>query len=91
MFAHRVKSLQLGAQSVLTIPMAQLSRLSQSFSATDGLKYRTENRGRALSIGGPGARDEIADVGKYVFQHHSEILVKQNDGNCITAAIVVVE
>ena len=52
------------------------------------LKYCTENRGRAVSIGGPGARDEIADVDKYLVQDHGEILVKQNDGNCITAAIV---
>ena len=52
------------------------------------LKYCTDNRGLALSIGGPGARDKIADVDKYLGQHHGEILVKQNYGNCIKAAIV---
>ena len=52
------------------------------------LKYCTENRGLALSIGGPSARDEIANVDRYLVQHHGEILVKQNDGNCITAEIV---
>ena len=52
------------------------------------LKYCTENRGRAVSIGGPSDRDEIAGVDKNLVQDHGKILVKQNDGNCIPAAFL---
>ena len=53
----------------------------------EGLRWLYQNRGCALSIGGPGERSSIEDVEKHLVRGLGTVLEKQNDGNCMTAAI----
>lgn len=51
------------------------------------LNWMMQNRRYALSVGGPGECEVIADVERNYVLDYGELLVNQNDGNCMEAAI----
>lgn len=53
----------------------------------EGLKWLYMKKGCALSVGGPEERTGIDGVEHHLVRDCGMVFVKQNDGNCVTAAI----
>lgn len=52
------------------------------------LKWCAQHRGVALSVGGPGARGDIEGVTRYLVKDHGTVYAREEDVNCLGAAIV---
>ena len=51
-------------------------------------RWCTENRGKALRIGGPGARDKIENIKQYYRRSEGKTRISSRDGNCVHSSLV---